>query len=579
MINSGRRALEGHAVGHGWVQGVVRSLRDLTGAVPHHHLSAEDLGAEIAAFDAAVDQTAQHMRSVIDRLQHSEAFMSEGGDVLSAHLALVEDAELRSRVVRTVEAAHINVGWALERVLEDIELEFGALNDPYIAARVLDLRQVFHRLQQEIAGATVQSSRVLVVGSNEVLVARDLEPVMAIEILQQRPAAIVIEEGTITSHLALLCRALRVPAMVGVRGAVEFLVAGDQVLLDLEEGIVVRDPDRRDIALARAHTDDFGLSLADPELPAVTSDGVRVHLYANVDVVASASDAAAEGAEGIGLFRSEYLFMSAKEQDIRLQADAYQALLGATSGPVTVRTFDVGSDKLPLGSGWEPNPALGLRALRSYRHDPEAFRQQLRALLGVDDPDQQLRILLPMVDGLESWLWAVDEVDRIAKTSGKRRGEDFLLGAMVEVPSMLFVMDEIVEQADFLSLGTNDLVQYLLAVDRQNPVLAGYARVTHPALMRALDRVVASAQAGEVPVTCCGDMASTPLGIMILVGLGVRHLSVPPSELALVRTFLRRSDASVFEGLVRKALGMTDGSSIHQMLSDHYSDWKTGQRQ
>jgi phosphoenolpyruvate-protein kinase (PTS system EI component) len=547
--------------------------------VPHHHLSAEQLGAEIAAFDAAVDQVVHHMRSVIERLQHSEAFMAEGGDVLSAHLALAEDAELRSRVVHTVETAHINVGWALERVLEDIELEFGALNDPYIAARVLDLRQVFHRLQQEISGATAQSSRALVVGANEVLVARDHEPVMAIEILQQQPAAVVIEEGTTTSHLALLCRALRVPAMVGVRGAVEFLVAGDQVLLDLEEGIVVRDPDRRDIALARAHTDDFGVSLADPELPGVTSDGVRVHLYANIDVVASASDASKEGAEGIGLFRSEYLFIKAEEQNALLQAEVYQELIRATSGPVVVRTFDVGSDKLPLSSSWEPNPALGLRALRSYKQDPEAFRQQLRALLGVEDPDQQLRILLPMVDGLENWLWAVGEVDRIANAAGKLRGKDFMLGAMVEVPSLLFVMDEIAAQADFLSLGTNDLVQYLLAVDRQNPGLVGDARVTHPALIRALDRVVTSAHAAEIPVTCCGEMASTPLGIMILVGLGLRHLSVPPSDLAFVRTFLRRSDASVFEGLVRKALSMTDGPSIHQMLSDHYTDWKTGQRQ
>jgi phosphotransferase system enzyme I (PtsI) len=578
VINSGRRMLNGFAVGHGWVEGVVRCLADHSDAAPHRHLNADLLEGELQRFDAAVHAVASQIRSVIEQLRLSDAFMADGGDVLAAHVSIIEDPELRGRVERVVTGAHINVGWALDRVLEDVEVEFGTLNDPYIAARMLDIRQVFHRLQRELVGGRLVETGVPEIGPDDVLVARDLEPVIAMQVLQQKPAAIITEEGTPTSHLALLCRALRVPAMVGVAGASEGLLAGDKVLIDLEEGLVVRDPDRRDLALAQVHRDEGELSLVDPELPALSLDGQRVHLHANLDVVTSMNDALSEGAEGIGLFRSEYIFLSGEFQSIDAQAKAYGDLLERCPGPVVVRTFDVGSDKLPLGSNWEPNPALGLRALRSYQIDPSSFRNQLRALMQVATDDGRLRIMLPMVDGLESWLWAVEEIDLIAATAGKQRGRDFMLGAMVELPSLVFVIEEFAEQVDFLSLGTNDLLQYLLAVDRQNPVLAKYSSISHPALLRVIDRVVAAARAADIPLSCCGEMASGPLGVMTLVGLGLRNLSLPPSELALVRTFIRRSELSVFEGLARKALTLSHAGAIEEMLMGHYQDWKASQR-
>ncbi len=577
MINSGRRTLTGCAVGHGWVQGSVRCLADLSESAPHRHLSAQQLDDELKRFDQAVHAVTVQMRVVIDHLQAAGSFMAEGGDVLSAHVAIAEDPDLRQRVSRVLNDAHINVGWALERVLEDVETEFGALNDPYIASRVLDIRQVFHRLQRELAGGQLHEAGIPVLDPADILVASDLEPALAMAILQQHPAAVITEEGSATSHLALLCRALRVPAMVGVKGAVELLVAGDQVLIDLEEGVLVRDPDRRDIALARAHSEERELHLADPELPGVTLDGERVRLYANLDMVESIQDALNEGAEGVGLFRSEYLFLTSKPDSQSVQENAYHQLVSEVAGPVTVRTYDIGSDKLPLGANWEPNPALGLRAVRSYQADPQPFRHQLRALMQVAGQGGELRILLPMVDGLRGWRWATEEVERIASVAGKRRGDDFLLGAMVELPSTIFVVEELAAEVDFLSLGTNDLVQYLLAVDRQNPFLAPYARMTHPAVLRAIDRVVRAGQAANVPVSCCGEMAASPIGVMILVGLGVRELSVPPLDLAMIRTFVRRTNASVFAGLASKALAMADGEAIATMLNAHYQDWRVEQ--
>ena len=577
MINSGRRTLQGCSVGRGWVQGRIRCLDDLNDGIALKHLASHEIDGEIQAFDGAVAAVVQRMRLILAKLQASKSFIAEGGDVLSAHVSIAEDPDLRERVVRVLRSSQINAAWGLERVLEEVQVEFGALDDPYIAARLLDIRQVFHRLQRELAGGQTPESTVPELRDGEILLARDLEPVLALGILEQKPVAVITEEGSATSHLALLCRAMRVPAMVGVKNATESLVAGDQVLLDLEEGFLVRDPDRRDIALAQVHLVESELHLADPELPAVTLDGAQIALLANIDTESALSDAVSEGAQGIGLFRSEYLYLRSAAGDAEMQAQTYQRILNEITGPVTIRTFDIGSDKLPLGSSWEPNPALGLRALRSYQLEPKMFRSQLRNLMHVAVADARLRILLPMVDGLAAWRWAAEEVEQVALAEGKQRGTDFLLGAMIELPSAVFVADELASCSDFFSLGTNDLVQYLLAVDRQNPGLARHARVTHPAVLRALKQVIDAGIRHQIPMSCCGEMAASPIGIMILVGMGLRELSVPPLDLGMVRTFLRRSEVSVFKGLVQRALTMHCDQEISALFTEHYQDWKLDQ--
>ena len=575
MISSGRRTLQGCAVGKGWVQGRIRCLDDLNDGVAMHHLKPHQVDGEVEAFDAAVQSVVERIRVVLVQLEASERFIAEGGDVLRAHLSIADDPDLRTRVITKLRENQINSAWALERVAEEIQLEFGALDDPYIAARMLDIRQVFHRLQRELAGGQFPESNIPNLRQGEILLARDLEPVVALGVLEQRPVAIITEEGSTTSHLALLCRAMRVPAMVGVKRATEALVAGDEVLIDLQQGILIRDPDRRDLALAQVHLHESELHLADPELPAVTLDGVRVELFANLDTTSALNDAVTEGAEGIGLFRSEYLLL--RNDQLSDQKSVYEQILKQVTGPVTIRTFDIGSDKLPLGRNWEPNPALGLRALRSYQEEPKAFRSQLRCLLRAATGDGRLRILLPMVDSLEAWEWAANEVDRLADAEGKKRGIDFKLGAMIELPSAVFEADELAKHVDFFSLGTNDLIQYLLAVDRQNPQLARHAQITHPSLIKAIRVVVDSGRRHGIPTSCCGEMAASSVGLMILVGLGLRQISVPPIDLGMVRTFLRRSEVTVFEGLVQRALSMCSARQIADMFSEHYQDWKLDQ--
>ena len=575
MINSGRRTLQGCAVGKGWVHGHIRCLDDLNDGVIMHHIKPHQVDAEVDAFDAAVSSVVERIRAVLLKLETSERFIAEGGDVLRAHVSIAEDPDLRARVVHMLRDKHINSAWALQRVAEEIQVEFGALDDPYIAARTLDISQVFQRLIGELVGGASAESKAPKMRQGEILLARDLEPVLALGILEQKPVAVITEEGSATSHLALLCRAMRVPAMVGVKGATDSLVAGDEVLLDLEQGVLVRDPDRRDIAMAQVHLVESELHLADPELPAVTLDGIRVELFANLDTTSALVDAVTEGAEGIGLFRSEYLLL--RHGSLGDHTSAYEQIMNQIAGPVTIRTFDIGSDKLPLGRDWEPNPALGLRALRSYQVDPKAFRTQLRSLMSASDSKTRLRILLPMVDGLDTWRWAAAEVDSIAAAEGKKRGTDFHLGAMIELPSAVFEADQLAKHADFFCLGTNDLIQYLLAADRQNPQLARHAQITHPSLIKAIKLIIDAGHRHDLPVSCCGEMAASPVGIMILLGLGLRQLSLPPLDLGMARTFIRRSELRVFEGLVARALSMNSSAEIAEMLSNHYQDWKLSQ--
>ena len=575
MIKSGRRTLTGCAVGSGWVQGQIRRVDDPEDGVALRHIAPHEVADEVRQLDGAIDAVVTQMRRALDKFQERRNLIVEGGDVLNAHLNLAKDPEIRRRVVDMITDKQINASWGLKRVLAHVEDEFAALDDPYIASRILDVQQVFTRLQRQLSGAEAEQELTVELGSADILLARDLEPVRALAILEQSPAAIITEEGSATSHLALLCRALGVPGMVGVKGATEHLLPGDQVLIDLEEGVLVRAPDRRDVAMAKAHSVEGALHLADPVLPAVTEDGAQITLLANLDTTVALADARVQGADGVGLFRSEYLYLRRAEHED--QVDVYRQILSGIDGPVTVRTFDIGSDKLPLGQRREPNPALGLRALRSYQVDPRAFRQQLSGLMRAATADGRLRILLPMVDGVESWAWAVDEVERSGEAEGKRRGVDYHLGAMIELPSALFAIDELAERADFLCLGTNDLIQYLLGVDRQNPQMSGYAKMTHPAVLRALKRVIESSAARQVPLSCCGEMASSAVGIMILVGLGLRRLSLPPLDLGRARTFLRRSRVSVFEGLVDQALSLDSAVEIESMLQAHYQDWKLDQ--
>jgi phosphotransferase system enzyme I (PtsI) len=574
VIAAGRLELRGQGVGQAWAAGAVRTVGLDRSPVLHAHLSAGELAAEYARFTAACARVAAALRQAGDNLDGADPLVADAAAVLRAHAVMAEDPEFAQRVSTKIDTHHINAAWAIERTVDDLARRFGAIDDPYIAARAVDLRQVGERLIADLEQDGLETHALVVSDvRGAIVVTRDLAPAAAIELLENSPAGLVTEVGSDTSHLALLCRAFRVPAVVGVPQVLEHLVDGDYVLLDATDGQVIRDPDRRDQAIVRTQRKpEDRWRPAGPELPSVTRDGQQIHLFANVDVSRALDEALAERAEGVGLFRSEFLLLSGHAEGEEEQAEVYTELVRRAPGMVTVRTYDIGADKVAAGVSSEPNPALGLRALRAYRHEPRLFLAQLRALMSACGDGRRLRIMLPMVDGLTNLRWALLQVETVGTAAGRVRGEDFEVGIMVELPSVLFVIDEIAREVDFMSIGSNDLIQYLLAVDRQNPVLAGEANPFHPAVVRALKHVVDAATRAEVPISCCGQMAAHPVTCMVLLGLGVSELSMPPSALGTIRALVRKTDAAVLRGLVEQALEMDCSEAIECLFSQHFAD-------
>jgi phosphoenolpyruvate-protein phosphotransferase (PTS system enzyme I) len=574
LIAAGRLELHGQGVGRSWASGAVLVYGAEESLVERVHLGAGELAAERSRFVDASKRVAEGLRQAGDKLNLSDPLVADAAAVLRAHATMAEDPDFADRVQEKIDTHHINAAWAIERTVAEFARRLEAISDRYIAARAVDLRQVAERVIAELEPGDEKHVAAELSGlSRSIVVARDLAPGAAVELLEQAPAGLITEVGSDTSHLALLCRAFRVPAVVGIGAALEHLVGGDYVLLDATDGVVIRDPDRRDQAIIRTQRKpENRWQPAGPELPSVTRDGHPVRLLANIDVARALEDACNEGAEGVGLYRSEFLLLSGQGEGEAEQAAAYGDLLSRSPGPVTVRTYDIGADKVSPGASAELNPALGVRALRAYRYEPRLFLAQLRALMSVCGAGQKLRIMLPMVDGVTNLRWALLQVETVGAAAGRVRGVDFEVGIMVELPSALFLIDEIANEVDFMSIGSNDLIQYLLAVDRQNPALAGEATPFHPAVMRALKCIVEGAKKAKVPVSCCGQMAAHPVTCMVLLGLGVDELSLPPSALGVIRAVVRKTNSAVLRGLVDQALDMDCSEAIECLFSQHFAD-------
>lgn len=558
-----RLALPGQAIGVGTTRGRARRLDQGRSGASHRHLSTLDLAPEIQRLDRAIHSVAEELQAAANHLAEHLGLTRDAGEVLHAHVALVKDPELRGRVVSLIRAQSINASWAVEQALSQVAQEFQDTGDPYLAERRIDVLQTCQRLVARLEQRSSPPVETLA-DEGEIIVADDLGPHAALELLEHGIAGVVVQSGSPTSHLALLCRAFNRPALMGVDGALDLLADGDDLLMDLDRALLLRNPAPEDLRAQRPPappTDEL------PQL-ASTSCGQRIQLLANVDVRQALDLAEAQGAEGVGLFRSEFLWKDGREPSEDLQRETYR-LIRDRMGRVTVRTFDLGSDKMPGHGRTEPNPALGLRALRRYRREPDVFDRQVRCLLDVADrEDNSLGILLPMVDGLDNFNWACARIEDHAQTMGRSRGIHFRLGAMIELPAALFALNPLADAADFFCLGTNDLVQYLLAVDRENPELSTAADPRHPSVLAAIEQVYRACKSAGIDCTCCGDLAATDAGCLFLLGLGGRQLSLPPGELQSMVRFLKHLSLKQAEQITQKALSFTTQEQVQDYVDE-----------
>ncbi len=539
------RKIQGIPASPGIVVGYVHLLRWELPDVPQRIIPDDQVPAELERLDAAVARAKERLRHVRERVEASAG--PEEAAIFDVQMSVLEDREL-TRGVHALVRQNIAAEKAFDLVMLEWRTRFSRHSSPMLRERVGDLTDVHIRVLSLLLGLPDHDPVELPPGAKAVLVTHDLTPSITVQLDRHSIVAIATDAGTRTSHVAILARSLGLPAVVGLRTATTELAGGERVVLDGSTGMLAINP--TDEEIERYHERQREEEIAEAALTelaaleAITLDGVRVTLRANVDLPDEAEAAARSGAEGVGLMRTEFLVVGrANMPDEEEQYRAYRRVMEAFAGkPVVIRTFDVGGDKLPMGGfPSEPNPFLGWRAIRMCLDQPELFKTQLRALLRAA-VHGDLRIMLPLIVTLDEVLAArklLDEAGSELRAAGVEHRIDVPLGVMIETPAAAVASDTLTHDVDFFSIGTNDLVQYTLAVDRGNANLAPRFTPLHPAVLRLIKRTVEVAELGDIDVAVCGEMASQPLMAFALIGLGVRQLSVAPRSVPLVKRIIR----------------------------------------
>jgi phosphotransferase system enzyme I (PtsI) len=569
-----RIALRGIAASPGI--GVGRAV--VIGAERHHvrhsRISAGEVTFEIERLRDAIERSRRELEDIRQRL--GDEAPADYRLILDAHMMMHRDQLLEDMATEGILHELLNAEWAVEMAVGKIGHHLQQAPVDYFRDRAVDVEHVGRRIIAQLAGRV----SVLPAGLAEsVLVIHDLQPADAAQLIQTPVAALVTGLGTATSHTAILARALEIPAVVGVAGITERVGDDDELIVDAFGGEIVLDPDPDECDRAKVRARRFNQFRAklreSSAVRAQMADGTDVELMANVDLPTEAAMAAEMKAQGIGLYRTEFLFLSRPEPPSEQeQYEVYREIVRATApNAVTVRTIDMGGEALKglPNVPAMPNPALGLRAIRLALARPDLLGAQLRAVLRAA-ADGPLRLMFPLVSGIKELRQAREALDR-AQDELERRGEAFgrpEIGVMIELPSAVMMADRFAAECDFLSVGTNDLVQYGLAVDRSNPAVAYLSQPLDPAVLRMLDVVVRAADAQGKPVSMCGDMAANPFVLPVVLGLGYRRLSVPVSTLPLVREVLRRVHAAEAAALGASALQCATADEVTLLIRGRF---------
>jgi phosphotransferase system enzyme I (PtsI) len=569
--------LDGIAGSPGHAQGVAIVVDTRRPGVIRRHIQRHQTDEELARFEAAVRLASTELRHVAERARTRSA--KAEASILEAYMLMVEDDMLRGEVERLIMIDHLCAEWALDKAVSEMAAQLREGGDAYLSERSHDFEFVGDRILRAMAGEQ-RALSVLDQHAPGVLVAHDLSPAETAGLTRERVLAIVTEVGTRTSHTAILARALEIPAVVGVSQLLSRVGNGDRIVVDGVRGRVIVNPGPEMIGQsgerAKRYAEIVELRREARDRPVTTRCGVPIELRANIELPAEAEIALAQGARGIGLYRTEFLYVDRTEPPTEEhQYETYRRVAETLAPlPVTLRTFDIGGDKFVsvFQVPSEMNPALGLRAVRLGLARPEIFLTQLRAMVRAS-AHGKLQIMVPMVASLgelrevkKLMAQAVAEVDQ----AGQPRAEHIPLGIMVEVPSVAVMAREFAPHAEFMSIGTNDLVQYALAVDRSAPELAYLASFFDPAILRLIQNVIDAGRACRRPVMLCGAMASDPLAAILLTGMGLRELSMEASAIPEVREAIGCVTLAEAEEAAREAAVQSTAEEVEAALGAHF---------
>ncbi|MGP1716595.1 MAG: phosphoenolpyruvate--protein phosphotransferase [Methylophilus sp.] len=546
--------------------------------VVHFKVPVAAIPVEIARFESAIAIVKNNLEQIKQQLPASAP--AELSAFINTHLAMLSDKALSEAPKVIIQNERCNAEWALKQQMDDIVAQFEAIEDPYLRERKHDVVQVVERVIKVLLGRDqLDASEKKQQAKQEramILVAHDVSPADAIQFKHHQFAAFITDVGGITSHTAILARSLNIPSIVALQRARDLINDGELMIVDGTQGVVIVNPDPEVLSEYQLKQNQW--QLAQQKLQrikttkAVTVDGIAIDLLANIEVPEDVVSAKASGAVGVGLYRTEFLFMNRTEMPgEQEQFEAYKHVAEAMKGyPVTIRTLDIGADKQlhPDEIVTATNPALGLRAVRYCLSEPHIFHTQFRALLRASHYGK-VKILIPMLSTLAELRQTKLLLQR-AKESLRQQNipfdEQITLGGMIEIPAAAINSEAFAQELDFMSIGTNDLIQYTLAIDRADDTVAHLYNPLHPAVLKLIQLTIQAAEKYGKPVSVCGEMAGDIKLTRLLVGLGMRQLSMHPSQILSVKSQILQCEEAILSRQAKKILSLSDLEKIEPLV-------------
>lgn len=572
--------LQGIPVSRGIAIGRAHVLHPAALDVEHFLVAQEQVEAEVLRLQEAISQVNRDLQTLWSELPQDAP--TELGAFIDVHALILADPMISEAPLDIIRTRHYNAEWALATQVEELSAQFDEIEDEYLRERKADIQQVAERILKVLTGTVhqvVRSEGIDERTANMIVVARDISPADMMQLRDDAFTGFVTDEGGQNSHTAIVSRSLGIPAVVGMGNASHLIAQDDWLIIDSDAGVVIVAPDNA--VLEQYRDKQAKLARQKKKLarlrktPAVTQDGVEITLLANIELPEDAAHALDAGASGVGLFRSEFLFMERSGQEHRLpteeeQFEAYrQAVQGMKGRPVTIRTLDVGADK-PLDSSDHNilNPAMGLRAIRYCLSEPQLFMTQLRAILRAS-AFGKVKILIPMLahyHEIEQTLAMLEQAKAELTAEGMKFDPQVPVGAMIEVPAAALSLPMFVRKLDFLSVGTNDLIQYTLAIDRADHEVAHLYDDLHPAIIQLMHSIISTAVKADIPVSICGGMAGDIRLTRLLIAMGFRELSMPAALIPEIKQTILNTQLDLLQPHLKKILRCYDPQSIRETL-------------
>jgi phosphoenolpyruvate-protein phosphotransferase (PTS system enzyme I) len=568
--------LHGYPVSGGITVGYAHLVSTARLEVAHYEVDEDRVGAEVERFDQA-------MRSAQAELQALKAHIppdapKEFEAFLDLHRLILNDSALAQVPRELIRARRYNAEWALVQQMERLVERFDEIEDPYLRERKADVEHAVERVLKALMGGQPAPEPAISEEQKLIVVAHDLSPADMMLFKRHRYGGFVTDVGGVTSHTAIVARSLAIPAIVGLHHARQTVAEGELLIVDGERGLLVVDPDP--IVLAEYRERQTELKAGRQRLKklkktrAATQDGTPIELYANIELPQDIAEVLEAGAEGVGLFRTEFMFLNRKDlPGEEEQFEAYRQVTGAMKErPVVLRTLDVGADKAINGEGTQhtmPNPAMGLRAIRFCLAEPQMFLTQLRAILRASHYGT-VRILLPMVahaHEIDQTLTLIQQAKQQLEERDIPYDRAIQVGGMIEIPAAALALPIFMRRLHFLSIGTNDLIQYTLAIDRTDDAVAHLYDPLHPAVLTLVASTIQTATRGGMPIAVCGEMAGDPQLTRLLLGLGLRNFSMHPSQLLAIKERILHTNLTEVQAAAQRVLRNTDPAKTRELLA------------